>query len=405
MTEESAGCPVHADSEAKIEDVAPVVAAGGGGCPMAAAGGEKDGGGDSSGEPYYRTYLSLDSLLGSQKLASEAAGHAVHDEHLFIVIHQTYELWFKQIIYELNSVIDLFSGDYVPEPSVGLALSRLKRVTEIQRLLADQLTVLETMKPASFLEFRDYISPASGFQSYQFRIIENTLGLQRSERLNYNRKPYTHVLDDEDTAKAESAETSATIFSVIESWLERTPFLQTEGFDFWAVYHDSVMAMLEEQKEALRASSEPGEALDAQLAEVDKSIAHYEAVFDSETYETVRSSGKFRLSYAAMKAALFITLYNEEPILQTPHQLLVTLIEIDELFTFWRHRHALMAHRMLGVRVGTGGSSGFHYLRAAAERHKVFNDLYNLSTFLIPRPALPELPSELVSSLRFAVRA
>ena len=124
-------------------------------------------------------------------------------------------------------------------------------------------------------------------------------------------------------------------------------------------------------------------------------------VLSEEEYNKLLVRGERRLSYSAMKAALLITLYSEEPIFQLPTKLLHLLVDIDKLMTSWRHRHAMMVHRMLGVKMGTGGSSGFHYLKAAAERHQVFADLFNLSTFLIPRHALPALPDHVSRRLRF----
>ena len=103
-----------------------------------------------------------------------------------------------------------------------------------------------------------------------------------------------------------------------------------------------------------------------------------------------------------MQAALFITLYQDEPILHMPFQLLNTLLEIDECMTLWRYRHSLMVHRMIGARIGTGGSSGFHYLKSTATRHRIFKDFFNLSTFLIPRVRMPELPQSVKSALDFS---
>ena len=124
--------------------------------------------------------MQLDKLLSSTRLLSapenpDAPGLAeqnlqgAHDEHLFIIMHQTYELGFKQILWELDSVVALFDAAYVPEASVGLATGRLHRISETMRILVDQLTVLETMSPMQFLDFRDHLFPASGFQSMQWR--------------------------------------------------------------------------------------------------------------------------------------------------------------------------------------------------------------------------------------------
>ena len=118
----------------------------------------------------YGTYLRLEQLLDLQHAQSEPAHH---DELLFIVIHQVYELWFKQILHELDAVVDLLHHD---DPLEAHRL--LRRCIEIEKLLIQQLVVLETMTPNDFLGFRDHLRPASGFQSAQFRAIEFRSGLK-----------------------------------------------------------------------------------------------------------------------------------------------------------------------------------------------------------------------------------
>ena len=103
----------------------------------------------------YSDYLQLSKILDSQSLQSEKKGNLVHDEMLFIIIHQAYELWFKQILHELDSIIDMFKGDYAQEENTGTVVARLGRIIEIQKLLIDQVGILETMTPMDFLEFRD----------------------------------------------------------------------------------------------------------------------------------------------------------------------------------------------------------------------------------------------------------
>ena len=102
-----------------------------------------------------------------------------------------------------------------------------------------------------------------------------------------------------------------------------------------------------------------------------------------------------------MIAALLINLYRDEPVLHQPFKFLEALTEIDQLITSWRYRHAHMVLRMLGKKVGTGGSSGHEYLKKTAEKHSIFSDLYNISTLLIPRSDLPDLPESLKKSLGF----
>ena len=105
-----------------------------------------------------------------------------------------YELWFKQIQHELDDVLDIFSKEYIDEKQIGIAVSRLRRITEIQKVLVDQLNILETMTALDFLEFRHLLSPASGFQSVQFREIENKLGVVPEQRMRYDKRSYSeHV--------------------------------------------------------------------------------------------------------------------------------------------------------------------------------------------------------------------
>ena len=131
---------------------------------------------------YYPAYLQLDRLLDCQHLESARQGSAAHDEMLFIITHQAYELWFKQILWELDAVMALFDVAAVEERAVGRAVAHLSRISEIQHVLIRQIDVLETMTPLDFLDFRDYLIPASGFQSVQFRLIENRLGMRPRER-------------------------------------------------------------------------------------------------------------------------------------------------------------------------------------------------------------------------------
>eukprot|EP00483_Globobulimina_turgida_P001540 UN01542 len=102
-----------------------------------------------------------------------------------------------------------------------------------------------------------------------------------------------------------------------------------------------------------------------------------------------------------MQATLMIMLYREEPQLQMPFRVLELSMDMEAVLTKWRNAHALMVHRMLGSKMGTGGSSGFHYLRTAAMHHKVFSDFFNLSTYMIPKSNLPKLPNSLRFFMQF----
>jgi tryptophan 2,3-dioxygenase len=354
----------------------------------------------------YGEYLKLDTLLASQSPRSVAVGRPAHDEHLFIVVHQVYELWFKQILHELGDLVALFRADSVDERSVGVAVSRLQRIVEIEKVLVDQLRVLETMTPLDFLDFRDLLVPASGFQSVQFRLVENWLGLRGAGRAPMERSPAGGKLGAAQREALAASERGPSLFSLVEKWLERTPFPEVPGYAFWERYAAAVKAMIEGDRQVIAGNATLGPAeREAQLRELASTEAAFDAVLDEAAHERLVGEGRRRLSHRATRAALFIHLYRDQPVLHLPFRFLTLLVDVDELLATWRYRHALMVHRMIGTKIGTGGSSGHRYLLATVERNKVFGDLYDLSTFLISRSALPALPPELERRLGFAFTA
>ena len=355
-----------------------------------------------AGDLYYGDYLRLDKLLAAQELESSRAGNTVHDEMLFIVVHQAYELWFKQILWELDEVRRIFGQQVVDEADMGSAVSLLRRISEIQKLLVQQISVLETMTPLDFLEFRDYLFPASGFQSVQFRQVENRLGLRAADRLKLSGSPYTSRFTDDDLAAVTISETESSVFDLVEQWLERTPFLDHGDFSFWDAFQLAVKHRLEADRAVVEANPRLSAAeKTAQLEDFESTMGQYEALFDPAKHAEQQAAGKRRLSHRAFQAALFITLYRDQPALQEPYRLLELLMDIDEGFTTWRYRHAQMVLRMIGRRVGTGGSAGAKYLERSAERSRIFSDLYDLSTFLISKADRPPLPPGIVESMRF----
>jgi len=350
---------------------------------------------------HYQSYLGLEKILDAQHLRSAQLAEPAHDEMLFIITHQVYELWFKQIIHELQSVISLFDNEKIDERSVGIAVSRLERVVEIQRLLTEQIGVLETMTPLDFLDFRSYLFPASGFQSFQFRQLEALLGLESTSRITYNNKPYNESFCPHQNETMAEIEGNS-LFTAIEKWLERTPFLQFQGFDFMTEYEQAVKSMIAQEEEAISSSTYLDEKAKSQrLKMLGGTNTWFASILNKDNHSKMREDGHLRMSYEASVAALLINLYRDEPILHLPFRLLSVLLSIDEHFTTWRYRHSQMVMRMLGRKIGTGGSSGHEYLKSTADKHHVFKDFYNISTLLIPRSQLPELPAEVKKNLNF----
>jgi len=351
---------------------------------------------------YYSEYLHLEKLLTSQMPKSDEYGQHAHDEMLFIIVHQAYELWFKQILHELDSVLEMFLKENVDERNIGIAVSRLRRITVIQKVLIDQLNIIETMTPLDFLEFRDFLIPASGFQSYQFRFIENKLGLNIENRVKLDNKNYYSLVSDEHQKMLIDSQNTISILEAVDNWLSRIPFLKIDDFDFWNHYKSAVGGMLENERQIiLNNPSLTDEKKEKQLLQFESTKEKFESLLDEDKHNELVKNGSKNFSYKSTLAALFINLYRDEPILHLPFRFLTYLVDIDELFTTWRYKHSLMVHRMIGAKVGTGGSSGHHYLMETAEKHKVFKDLFDLSTYLIPRSSLPELPEELKLKLGF----
>jgi tryptophan 2,3-dioxygenase len=259
----------------------------------------------------YNKYLRVPDLIALQDCLSEPAHH---DELLFITIHQAYELWFKQVLHEIDAGIAQMSEDR------GAAAARsLNRVAEIEKVLVNQIHLLETMTPINFLGFRDELNPASGFQSMQFREIEFSSGLKDKGILQNFR-------DDEFASKRLQARFEAP--SLSDAFFA---YLTRRGFD--APVDDQSLS--EEERRKLY-----GKRTRAVL----EVITHFE------------------------------TRYEE-------FQLAESLIQHDELFALWRFHHVKMVERMVGTKKGTGGSEGVGYLRTTLDS-KFFPELWEARTYL-----------------------
>ncbi len=275
---------------------------------MAAEPGRQEGAreGDGSQPLTYASYLGLDELLAAQRPRSQE-----HDEMLFIVVHQVYELWFKVLLHELAHV-----QRRLEEGSGSQALSTLKRVLTILKLVVAQIDTLETMTPTQFLRFRDRLESASGFQSAQFREIEAVLGRR-------DRRVLRHYAEGSESYRRIDA--ALTRPSLYDSFLR---YLSLGGY---AVPADrlerDVTAPVEESEGARRAI-----------------LAAYRA--DGEAAQTCER-----------------------------------MVDLDEGFQEWRYRHVKMVERMIGNKMGTGGSPGGKYLHSTLSQ-PFFPDLWTVRSEL-----------------------
>jgi aminocarboxymuconate-semialdehyde decarboxylase len=264
----------------------------------------------------YSSYLKIPELLELQQPQSSPQHH---DELLFIVVHQTYELWFKELLHDLDGVVaNLKAAGANPSSrdEVYEAARLLRRCTEITRVLVEQFTILETMLPTHFLAFRDKLEPASGFQSEQFRELEFLCGLKDEKMLRYH-KP--------------TPEAHARLGRRL-----REPSLHDVFF------------------EALQA--------------LGKLLALPESATERERFEA--------------RAGAVQSLYQDDRHYRDWIDVCERLTEFDELVVSWRLRHIQMVERTIGVNMGTGGSAGASYLKLTLEK-KFFPELWEARTLLM----------------------
>ena len=245
----------------------------------------------------YAGYLDLEKLLSAQHPLSEPEHH---DELLFIIQHQTSELWLKLVLHELRHVQDRLAAD-----DLRPALKGLARVKHIQRTLTEQWSVLATLSPSEYTEFRSFLGTSSGFQSFQYRAVEFALGNKDRRMLE--------VFAHDDAARA-----------LLVEQLERP-----------SVYD-----------EFLRYLSRRGYDVPDEVLNRDVTRAHV---------YTPGLVPVFRAIYAAAAE-------NWEA-----YEACEELVDVEENFQLWRFRHLKTVERMIGVKHGTGGSSGVPFLRAALD--------------------------------------
>jgi aminocarboxymuconate-semialdehyde decarboxylase len=268
-----------------------------------------------SGQLTYGSYLKVPELLELQQTRS-APTH--HDEMLFIIVHQTYELWFKELLHDLDAVVaNLQKAAATPDAheAVYEAARLLRRCTEITRVLVEQFTILETMLPTHFMAFRALLEPASGFQSEQFREIEFLCGLKDEKMLRYHRP-------------------------TPEAYVRLKRRLEEPSL------HDVFFA-------ALQAMGK---------------VSH----LSDEGTEKDRFEARARAIHA---------LYQDELHHRDWIDVCERLTEFDELIVSWRLRHIQLVERIIGIRMGTGGSAGASYLKLTLEK-KFFPELWEARTLL-----------------------
>ena len=268
---------------------------------------------DLEGRMTYGGYLRLDRLLSAQVLQSDPPHH---DEMLFIVQHQVSELWIKLMIHELGAAIAHLKRD-----EVGRCRKVLARCKQVLRQLTEQWSVLETLTPSEYMEFREILGPSSGFQSLQYRTVEFLLGNKNAQMLD---------------VFAHDREGQATLEAVL-----RAPGLYDEFLGYLARW---------------------GHPVPAQHLERDWSQPH---VMDERLVEVMR------------------TIYADTERWWREYSLCEDLVDLESQFQLWRFRHMRTVMRIIGFKRGTGGSSGVGFLRQAMDL-TFFPELFEVRTHLAP---------------------
>ena len=335
----------------------------------------------------YGDYLGLHDLLKLQGDDREISSDEMH----FIIVHQTFELWFKQVIRELSETREILGLSLVPEEKIPTAVDHLSRTTEIFRLMADQWTVLETLTPQGFLNFRDGLGTASGFESFQMREFEILLGLKSEDRVGgmdpigtFRKLAKRSTEDAEVLSRLERRLSEQSLYDALMKWVERTPimgsYLGDEGDQ------NSVAQFIRSHLEAYKKMNYDSMKLLENTTSSEKIANRF---LDAE-----KSAEIFLLPHGKINRAraglLFIESYRELPLLTWPRKLIDAFVELEESMAKWRHDHARMVERIIGKRTGTGGTSGVDYLDSTS-KYRIFRDLWEVRTILVKPELRPEL--------------
>lgn len=352
--------------------------------------------------PVYWDYLRLPQLLSLQGGLEDDETQLMPDELHFIVVHQVFELWFKLSLRELRLARDHLSEPRVPEERVPYVVHHLRRVTSTLSLLVEQFRVMETLTPQDFLAFRDKLVPASGFQSFQMRELEILMGLEDGQRVTFaGADPLDHIrrLADSSPAGAlawqriESARRETTLKAALAEWLYRTPVQGSSPSDAGddAVIDDFLDAYLAAMVTGSKAKEQRlVDGLGADREAIAASMRASEERAEAFLRATDVGEDRRRRVRRVRAGLLFVESYRELPLLAWPRLLIDTVVELEEQMVLFRSRHARMVERIIGRRVGTGGSSGVDYLDRTAA-YRIFDELWAVRTILLPKDDLPDL--------------
>jgi tryptophan 2,3-dioxygenase len=352
----------------------------------------------------YWDYVKVEELLALQTGIDGDEVALTDDEVRFIVVHQIDELWFKLALRELTTARNLFARAPVPESAVAGASACLRRVAVLFDLAAAHFRLMETMQTQEYLRFRDKLNPASGFQSAQLREIEIVLGLDDGQRIPFGKEGnYLEALKASGGGPSPAQQRVArrladgpTLKAVVDAWLHRTPIQgSTPSSKGDAATVDQFVGEYIAGHETLcRANLAEAVAVQAlTAADETRLAARYEGQLAGARRHLLAEdvpAGEQRTYRKRVRAAiLFIDSNRRLPLLSWPGQILDCLIETEQAMLVFRQRHARMVERVIGRRIGTGGSDGVDYLDQTALRYRVFTESWAARTLLLPPELCP----------------
>ena len=351
----------------------------------------------------YWDYIRVEELLALQNGVAASEQEIGDDEVRFIVIHQVDELWFKLALRELVTARNLFAGNPVPESALAFAVAGLRRVAMIFELAAQHFKLMETMRTQDYLTFRDKLNPASGFQSAQMRELEILLGLEDQERIPLgNEASYLEALRSHDGSASPAFERvqrrlldKPSLKGAVDGWLHRTPIDGSSPGDPGdaAVVERFIAEYLRGHERLYQRALDHSVRVQALTkADEERLRGRYRGQLEGarrhlNADDVAAGDRQFRKRLRA--AILFIDSNRKLPLLSWPGQIIDGLIECEQAMLAFRQRHARMVERVIGRRVGTGGSDGVAYLDNTALKYRVFTEIWAARTLLLPPDLTP----------------
>jgi len=361
----------------------------------------------------YWDYIRVEDLLKLQGGEDADESKLTNHEVVFITVHQVYELWFKLALREIVTARDLFRQNPVPDATLASAVRSFKRITTIFEQAAGHFKVVETLTTRDYLDFRDKLLSASGFQSAQVREIEVLLGLEDLHRVPLGKqKSFMEALRSEDGSPSPALRRvearlvdRPTMKEALYDWLARTPIYGGEKSEEGTQHFlESFLDAYRNDATVRMAKAESVAATPVEAAEIrgryEREIKNAEVFLRAED-DAAADAATRQQRRDVRAAAVFLESYRELPRLAWAREIVDSVIEMEQAIILWRQRHARMVERVIGRRVGTGGSAGVDYLDQTALKYRIFVDLWGVRALLLREAILP--PVEHEDTYRFRV--